>query len=268
MNSEQKFLRVAETGSTNQDLLDAARSGALSPAALLTDHQVSGRGRMGRAWHNDRPDGGGVRSMLGSIRQDWDPGHPSLPLMPLAVGLAVHAACERWVDDPGTIRLKWPNDVVVENPRFSGASDESWFLKLSGVLVETVPLSDSDRIAVVAGAGINLHPVASADPLVRSTSVSMSELCTRVPSNVELFECLLVEFDRWTRRLVEDAPGLVESYRVHCETVGHRVRIDSGTDTSFERAVGIADDGALVVESDDGSTSTITYGDVSITHPD
>ena len=47
--------RVAETGSTNADLVAAARRGAPFGTVLVADHQTAGRGRLGRRW--DAPPG-------------------------------------------------------------------------------------------------------------------------------------------------------------------------------------------------------------------
>src|SRR5690606_30507385 len=42
---------VDETGSTNADLLEAARAGA-PEQVLVADPQTAGRGRLGRSWHS------------------------------------------------------------------------------------------------------------------------------------------------------------------------------------------------------------------------
>ena len=43
---------VARTGSTNADLLAAARSGATAGAVLIAEEQTAGRGRLDRSWHS------------------------------------------------------------------------------------------------------------------------------------------------------------------------------------------------------------------------
>jgi len=49
---------VAETGSTNRDLLDLAAAAAPDGTVLVADHQTSGRGRLDRSWH--APPGGSL----------------------------------------------------------------------------------------------------------------------------------------------------------------------------------------------------------------
>src|SRR5687768_9699564 len=93
---------VTETGSTNADLLEAARDGAAEGAVLVADHQSAGRGRLGRSW--EAPPGA---SLLMSVLL-----RPTLALdqvhaVTAAVGLAAAYACHAVAGfRPG---LKWPN---------------------------------------------------------------------------------------------------------------------------------------------------------------
>src|SRR5690349_15935960 len=109
---------VDETGSTNHDLLAAARAGEPEGLVLVADHQSAGRGRLGRVW--EAPPGA---SLLMSILLRPVLGLADAHAVTAAVGLAAAYACEAVAGfRPG---LKWPNDLVV-GPR-----------KLAGILAET-----------------------------------------------------------------------------------------------------------------------------------
>ena len=97
---------VAETGSTNQDLLAAAAEGAPEGVVLVADHQTAGRGRLDRSWI--APAGA---SLLVSALLRPSVGPEDLFLLTLACGLAAVNA----VDEVAGVRpgLKWPNDLVV-----------------------------------------------------------------------------------------------------------------------------------------------------------
>ena len=153
--------RVAETGSTNDDLLArvrAAASGATSfaPCLLVADRQSAGRGRHGRRW--DATPGA---SLTFSIA--WPGVRSDLSGLSLAVGCALADA----IDVPGqalTIGLKWPNDLWLVDAARVGSDDlarargavsaRSEGRKLAGILVETAPLG-AGRVAVI-GVGINI----------------------------------------------------------------------------------------------------------------
>jgi BirA family biotin operon repressor/biotin-[acetyl-CoA-carboxylase] ligase len=160
--------RVAETGSTNDDLLArvhaAAASGAtaFAPCLLVADRQSAGRGRHGRRWHATPG-----ASLTFSIA--WPSARSDLSGLSLAVGCAVAEAIDV-AGRPLKIGLKWPNDLWLVDAAGAddiarahdslGARNEG--RKLAGILVETAPLGRG-RVAVI-GVGINVrsHDVADA----------------------------------------------------------------------------------------------------------
>lgn len=121
---------VAETGSTNTDLMQALRQGQHAPVLRVAECQNAGRGRLGRHWQ--APAGGALTFSLSLPLQctDWSG-------LSLAVGVSVARSLH-----PG-LGLKWPNDLW-------------WQMrKLGGILIETA-LCGSERHAVV-GIGLNLQ---------------------------------------------------------------------------------------------------------------
>ena len=129
---------LPEIDSSNTELMRRARAGRTEPVLLVAERQTAGRGRLGRGW--DSQAGESLTFSLG------------LPLAPanwsglsLAVGVAVADALH-----PG-IRLKWPNDLWLQDR------------KLGGILIETASFGEAggSRYAVV-GIGLNIAaPAAS-----------------------------------------------------------------------------------------------------------
>jgi BirA family biotin operon repressor/biotin-[acetyl-CoA-carboxylase] ligase len=123
---------VAETGSSNADLLAAAHAGAAEGTVLVADAQTAGRGRLGRRWAS--PAGAGLTfSVL--LRPAGVPA-ALLGWLPLLTGVAAVAAVRGVAGVDAA--LKWPNDVLA-----GGA-------KLGGILAERA------GSAVVVGLGINV----------------------------------------------------------------------------------------------------------------
>ena len=161
--------RVAETGSTNDDLLARVRAAAASgatafvPCLLVADRQRAGRGRHGRRWHA-MPDA----SLTFSIA--WTSPRSDLSGLSLAVGCALADAIDVR-GRPLRIGLKWPNDLWLVDAASAGADDSApprdplaarpEGRKLAGILVETAPLGHS-RVAVI-GVGINIRVQEVAD---------------------------------------------------------------------------------------------------------
>ena len=102
---------MAETGSTNDDLLAAAGKDAPDRAVLYADHQVAGRGRLDRTWTAPRG-----TNLLVSFLFRAVPGDPSE--LTRRVGLAAVDAAQ--VVAGVTASLKWPNDVLVGDHKLAG----------------------------------------------------------------------------------------------------------------------------------------------------
>ncbi len=100
---------VDETGSTNADLIARAAAGDdIAGAVLIAEHQTAGRGRSGRTWV-DAPRALIAMSVgisaAGVMPQAWG-------WVPLAAGVAVVDAISATTGIQA--RLKWPNDVLVD----------------------------------------------------------------------------------------------------------------------------------------------------------
>ncbi len=102
---------VAETGSTNADLLAAGAAGAPDRTVLAADHQTAGRGRLDRRW--EAPPGA---NLLATLLLRHVPAHPHE--LTQRVALAAAVACERTVGV--SVSLKWPNDLLLDGAKLAG----------------------------------------------------------------------------------------------------------------------------------------------------
>lgn len=139
--------RVAETKSTNDDLLARWRAGELlDPVARIAHHQTAGKGRAGRTWLSKPED-----SMSFSLAFPFHRSPAELSGLSLLVGLAVISgiaqACQ--LDEASLyslgLRLKWPNDLLLNNA------------KVGGILIEGGQAKIGDPTWMVIGIGLNLH---------------------------------------------------------------------------------------------------------------
>ena len=122
-------------GSTNSEMLKVADSENVNNLLYLAEYQYSGRGRRGRAWISPY-----ARNLSISYGLETNLPFSSIGCLSLVIGLAVANTLKSIGID--MVRLKWPNDILV-NSR-----------KLGGILVE---LSDKgDSRAVVVGVGLNI----------------------------------------------------------------------------------------------------------------
>jgi BirA family biotin operon repressor/biotin-[acetyl-CoA-carboxylase] ligase len=223
---EWAVVRLAETGSTNDDLLRMARDGAPARTVVVADHQTAGRGRLDRRW--EAPPGA---NLLASLL--FRPVDTALHRCTWAVALAARAACAqvvRVVPD-----LKWPNDLLVGGR------------KLAGVLAE------SSHGAVVVGIGLNVGWAPDG-----ATSLA-AEVASERPQPMEVLEAMFPVIDRL---MACDDVELAVEYRAALATIGTEVRVDRvGLEPLVGRAVDVRDDGLLVIATVHGEVK-VSAGDV------
>jgi BirA family biotin operon repressor/biotin-[acetyl-CoA-carboxylase] ligase len=135
--------RFAVVGSTNDVVRSWLGEGTREVALAVADEQAQGRGRDGRSW--TAPAGKALLLSLG-FRPAWLAPDQAWRIAATA-SIAMAQAAEATAELPnGTIRLKWPNDLVLD-------AADGW-LKLGGVLGETEGLGTADP-RVVLGMGVN-----------------------------------------------------------------------------------------------------------------
>ena len=246
---------VAETGSTNADLLERARAGEPGGAVLVADNQNGGRGRLGRVWTIPPRAGLSVSVLV----------RPSTPIetwnwLSLATGVAVTDALIRVCGLSAT--LKWPNDVLVpSNGVGNGVNDYAGDrLKVAGILAEVVG-GEAVQNGVVIGIGLNVSQDESELPVPTATSLRLAGSAT-----IDRDTVLRAVLRALSRRLAEcesNLPGLAAAYRERCSTIGATVRAElPGGQIRTGVAEGVDDTGRLLLRADDDSVTALSAGDV------
>ena len=247
--------RFAQVGSTNDVVRDWLLAGEPDVCLAIADEQTAGRGREGRTW--TAPPAAALLLSLG-FRPSWlEPSR--VWQIAGSVSLAMAEAGEQTGDLPAkTIRLKWPNDLVVEST--------GGIRKIAGVLGETDGLGSGHPFAIV-GIGINADWAADDfPPELAETMTSLREVAGRPVDRDALLEAFLARLDVRLRALRMgsfDALG----WSGRQVTTGRLIRIE-GPSGSAETVRALRTDtltGALVVQDpvDDAAPTRELYtGDV------
>jgi BirA family biotin operon repressor/biotin-[acetyl-CoA-carboxylase] ligase len=243
---------VAETGSTNADLLARARDGAPDGLVLVADHQTAGRGRLGRTW--EAPAGA---SLLISVLLRPDVPLARAHLLTVALGLAAVDALDELAEVPAA--LKWPNDVVVPD---SQVGDGPVDRKLGGILAESV-VEDGSLAAVVVGMGLNVRwpPVLPAE--LATIAVAANHVSDVPLRREDLLVALLLRFEQLLGDLEHDdgVAHVRDRYLGCCRTLGREVRVELPDGSFTGRAEDVTEAGHLVVATEAGPRE-VTAGDV------
>src|SRR5438876_8929076 len=208
--------------STLDAIHDLGGQGAPDGATVIAEEQTAGRGRDGRSWHS--PAGGVWLGML--LRPTPPHERAELGVVSIRAGLAVADAVDALLGEPA-VRLKWPNDVLLDDR------------KLAGILCEG--RWQGERLQWLAvGVGINVRNAVPA--AVASRAIALAE---RLPE-VRRIDVL----DRLVPALVRSAaldPALSER---ECAAFAERdwLRGRQLRSPAAGRAGGVRPDGALLVD--------------------
>jgi BirA family biotin operon repressor/biotin-[acetyl-CoA-carboxylase] ligase len=218
------------TDSTNERARELTESGAPGGTVVTAREQTAGRGRQGRVW--TAPEGKAL--LYSAILRPLDERHL---LLPLSVPLAVCAAAEEL--RPGIeCRVKWPNDVWLEER------------KLSGILIEAKP---QDGWAVI-GVGLNLSIAPEEFPAdLRQPAVSLGGGVAPEQARRELDAQLAC----WT---YEKEKTILSEWRRRDALRGREVSWEDGSGV----ADGIDDRGNLVVAVGGGGRVSLGASEVQL----
>jgi BirA family transcriptional regulator, biotin operon repressor / biotin---[acetyl-CoA-carboxylase] ligase len=241
---------VAQTGSTNADLLARAAAGAdVDGAVLIAEHQTAGRGRHGRGW-SATPRAQITMSVGVGVADPVQVPVPTWGWLPLLTGVAVVDAVAPLLEGTGVqAGLKWPNDVLAGAPDRTG--------KLAGILAEVA------RPVVVIGVGLNVTQ--APEEVGSPEATSLLDLGVANPDRQRLVGSVLRQLGgriaAWRAAGGSD-PRLAADYRARSLTIGARVRAQlPGGREVVGTASGIDDQGRLCLHTD-AETVTISAGDV------
>ena len=240
------------TDSTNRVAFDLAREGAEHGTAVVAEGQTAGRGRLRRSFFS--PQYLNVYTSI-VLRPQLDTAQA--PTLIPSAAIAVADAIANSLSDPDCVAIKWPNDILLSG------------LKTSGILMELS--AEATQIDfVILGIGVNLNIERSELPEEfrdRATSLRSHEGKTidRAAFVRQLYTCLEEVLDLHAQK---GFTALLPRYDARFSMKGQQVQV-SGVDgsTLLGTARGIAEDGALELERDDGEVLRVIAGDVTLVRP-
>jgi BirA family transcriptional regulator, biotin operon repressor / biotin---[acetyl-CoA-carboxylase] ligase len=229
-------------GSTNAEAIERARSGEHGPLWIVAQRQTAGRGRRGRNWDSEP---GNLYASL--LLTDPAAGNAVSGICFVAA-LALHDALVESVHGlaPAQLKLKWPNDVLLDGR------------KLAGILVEGVSL-ERGAVAVV-GFGVNCkrHPASTEFP---ATDLQATGYVIEPASLLSaLGRSMNARIAEWRRG--ENFSAIRAAWLSRATGIGRAIEVrlaDKKVAGTFEA---IDPRGALVLLLRDGTRETIAAGDV------
>lgn len=232
-------------GSTNDEALAWAATGAKDFSLVIADEQTRGRGRLHRTWHTPKGSALAVSLIL-------RPDEKTKPHLSRTVGLAAVSIADSFLTIGLTSQIKWPNDVLLNHK------------KVAGILVESV-WSGAEVDSLVIGMGINVYTSSKPpDDSLKFPATSIEdELGKEPPQREEILLNILTALTSWREKMI--TKEFIQTWEERLAFRWQQVHtVVDGKVSSSGVLDGIESDGSLRLHDEHGKSIIVHFGDVSL----
>ncbi|MBE0597609.1 MAG: biotin--[acetyl-CoA-carboxylase] ligase [Desulfuromonadales bacterium] len=241
----REIVYLAEADSTNLRASLLGEAGSVEGTVVIADQQSAGKGRLGRRWSS--PPGVNLYTSV-LLRPPISP--RSAPQLTFLSAVATAWAIEETSGlEP---QVKWPNDILLGGKKVAGLLNEM--------------SAETDRVHfVVLGIGVNLNMQAGQFPQdLRYPATSLTLETGRPISRLRFARSLLHHLEGLYRVYLEKGfTPILLAWKNLFDLAGRQVEVDLQKRRLSGVAIGIDEDGALLVRLVDGSTERVLAGDVT-----
>ncbi len=225
--------------STNAEALKCARTGERGPLWVTAVSQSAGRGRRSSTWVS--PPGNLYATLLLTA-----PSAPQqAPQLSFVAALALHDAVAACAPQLGpSLRLKWPNDLLL-----GGA-------KIAGILIEG---ESGPEFSVVVGIGVNCTSHPADTPFPATDFKASGALVTPAQAFTALSAAMLQRLAQWQRG--QEFAAIRADWLKRAAGLGGPIRVRLPERELSGRFEGLDEQGRLLLHTDSGVT-TVTAGEV------
>jgi len=243
----RRIVCLERVGSTNDAAWEEALSGAEEGTVIFAEEQTAGRGRMGRRWFSPRGAGLLMSVVLRPVL-DVQQSHQLTAMASVAAAQAVREEFQV------AARIRWPNDVYVENR------------KVAGILVEGRALATG--VTFVVGIGLNVNAAEADFPVeLQEFATSLAIETGRGAPRVDVARFVLRSLDRWYRDLCSGDMGrIANQWRQLSSTLGHQVVLMADGHEYRGTVLDLSMEDGLIVRLDSGLTRVFRGNSVTLRH--
>jgi BirA family biotin operon repressor/biotin-[acetyl-CoA-carboxylase] ligase len=231
-------------GSTNNEALAWATSGAKDLSLVIADEQTAGRGRLDRKWFTPR----GTALAFSLILR---PTVEEKPYITRFTGLAALAVADTLRTRGLVSQIKWPNDVLL-NGR-----------KVAGILVESV-WSGEEVDCLVIGIGVNvLKGAVPSEELLFFPATSLEESLGPDVERETVLRDILAGMIALRPHIGSDS--FISSWEKALAFRGEQVQVEQGNESPITgKLLALEPDGSLRLSDETGKSITVRFGDVRL----
>ncbi|OOB78702.1 MAG: biotin--[acetyl-CoA-carboxylase] ligase [Epulopiscium sp. Nuni2H_MBin001] len=233
-----------EIDSTNTYAKQLIKQNVPEGTLVLSNIQTQGKGRLGRAWVSAADVGIWMSLVLYPKLKPEE-----ISALTLVAGLAM---CQSLRDITNlNIKLKWPNDLVLNRK------------KICGILSELI-IGENDEVAVVVGIGVNVNTPKFNKSLPFASSLFIES--ERQFNRADIIVNFLSEFEHLYElyNTQRNFSSFINMYEKLCLNIGEDVYIQNNDDKYIGHVISLTEKGNLLVKKKDGNFEEIFSGEVSI----
>jgi len=230
----REIVYLDEVDSTNLEACRLYKAGKLKDGmVILTDKQTAGRGRMKRSWFSD-----GCLTMTAVF--SFDAVYKNISAVTLTAGVAIASALSNLAGKK--FLLKYPNDIMYEGK------------KLGGILCE---MKMGRSCFVLVGIGINLLQKTFTSEII-STAISLKQI--GVNASLESTACVILNSLETDIGLFKEKgfTAIKDKWLENNCTIGKEIVVELPNSKIEGLAIGIDDDGSLIIDTQDGRQKVMT----------
>jgi len=226
----KKVIVYNSTSSTNDIAAEYARSKDNDGLVVLAEEQTRGRGRGGNKWVSGKGDSILCSILLAECRL-------SVELLPLITAVAVAEAIGKCVK--AEAKIKWPNDIILNNK------------KTAGIIVESK--KTGGNATCIIGIGINCHQRKKDFPTdLQKTATSIDIETGAVTDRISLIKRLLTSVEHWIEIAEQKEQKVVERWQKLSTQLHHRVAIVYNRKRFVGNCIGVDPQHGLILQLDTG----------------
>jgi BirA family biotin operon repressor/biotin-[acetyl-CoA-carboxylase] ligase len=201
---------------------------------------------MKRVWHS--PAGSNIYTSI-ILRPKIE--SAKAPQISILAGVAVADVLESYC--PDRIKLKWPNDVLIDGKKVCG-------------ILSQIKTAASEVDFIVLGIGINVNISYSQFPKeICNLATSLAIETGREISRQELIISLYENLGKWYKHLMQDGFGRVkEKWLSMSPMIGELVQVMFQEEAVSGKAIGIDEDGSLILLATGNKELKVSAGDATI----
>ncbi|WP_455655417.1 biotin--[acetyl-CoA-carboxylase] ligase [Phascolarctobacterium sp.] len=246
---EGRVIKYFETlDSTNITAKEFAEKGAPEGTVIQAGQQLAGRGRLGRVWKSQAGKG-----LWFSLILYPKTAAEFCPQVTLLTAVAVAEALQKAAGVQG--RIKWPNDILLDDR------------KICGILSEMALTTEGAIEYAIVGIGININMSSEDFGAVLADTAASLYLATGMEYECkQVLKAVLEEFDQlygqWHR---EGFAPIRKKWREYNCTLGRMVTVKDNDEEIYSGTAEDVDDyGSLLVRNAAGKIESFDFGEVSI----